>query len=173
MDRRRPRLCRVLGGGGAGQFQGNLGSQKEPRGLGSNLRQSGTGRHQAPSFGLTGAGAGTQRPRRSGIAGSGVGGPGRGLSALRPRPSPGRHLRIGCSSLTSEDPAPARALPRAHPRAAAAAYASPAPARCRRSRLLSPGCAGLDVGHLDRGGGQAMLQRPEQPWRPRQAAWRS
>lgn len=94
----------LSGAGVGGQFQASLGSQKEPRGLGAHLRQFGTGTHEAPSFGLTGAGAGTQGPRRSGTPRSGVGGPGRGLSELGPRPSPGRRLRIGCPSLTSGDP---------------------------------------------------------------------
>lgn len=137
-----------VGGGGGGRVPGSLGSQKEPRGLGSNLRQFGTGRHGAPSFGLTGAGAGTQCPRRSGTPRSGVGGPGMGLSELRPRPSPGRRLRIGWFSLTSGDPAPARALPRAHPRGRlqpTLACHSPLPAKpdpepqSRRARRGAPG----------------------------------
>ena len=89
-----------------------------------------------------------------------------------PRPFPRALARIGCSSLTSWGPAPARAPPRAHPRAAAASYSRSATA-CPLSGCLSPSGEELVVGLLGRGGGQAMLQRLRQPWRPRRAAWRS
>ena len=65
----------------------NLGSQREPRGLGSSLRQFGIGRYEARSLGLTGTEVGdadTQSQRASGTPRSEVGGEGLHSGSLDP-----------------------------------------------------------------------------------------
>lgn len=98
----------------------------------------------------------------------------RGAISLGSAPSQ-ETFRIGCPSSTSRGPAPARALPRAHPGVAAASYTASSTACHPQSQSPGRSLSGNrpEEGLQSLGGGRAMLQLPDQPWRPKQEAWRS